>query len=87
MSCCVEYRRTYLAALVGVMAGGKSALPQDPPQSAPLEEPVVRDCLEMLLSDLESQSGGPEFLSHALQAASLLLSQRSDSRVLPMFLL
>ncbi|XP_076007130.1 tRNA (32-2'-O)-methyltransferase regulator THADA-like [Genypterus blacodes] len=82
LSCCVEYRSTYLAALVRVMAGGESPLLQDPPQSASLEEPVVRDCLEMLLSDLESQSGGPEFLSHALQAASLLLSHSDDMSVI-----
>lgn len=78
----VEYRRTYLAALVAVMAGGDSSLPQHLPQWAPLEEPVLPECLDLLLGDLEDQRGGPEFLSQALCAASLLLSQWSDSRFL-----
>ncbi|XP_074494084.1 tRNA (32-2'-O)-methyltransferase regulator THADA isoform X3 [Sebastes fasciatus] len=73
----VEYRRTFLAALVAVMAGGNSTLPQHLPQSAPLEEPVLPECLDLLLGDLEDQRGGPEFLSQALYAASLLLSQCS----------
>ncbi|XP_040897367.1 thyroid adenoma-associated protein homolog [Toxotes jaculatrix] len=71
----VEYRRTYLAALVAVMAGGDSTLPQHLPQSPPLEEPVLPECLDLLLGDLENQRGGPEFLSQALCAASLLLSR------------
>ncbi|KAM3867515.1 tRNA (32-2'-O)-methyltransferase regulator THADA [Diretmus argenteus] len=76
LSQCVEYRRTYLAALVAVMAaGGDSTLPQHPSQSAPLEGMVLLECLELLLGDLEGQRGGPEFLSQALYAASLLLSQ------------
>uniref|UniRef100_UPI003AAEFBF2 tRNA (32-2'-O)-methyltransferase regulator THADA n=1 Tax=Centroberyx gerrardi TaxID=166262 RepID=UPI003AAEFBF2 len=76
LSRCVEYRRTYLAALVAVMtAGCDSTLPQHPSQPAPLEEPVLLECLELLLGDLEGQRGGPEFLSQALYAASLLLSQ------------
>ncbi|TDH12887.1 hypothetical protein EPR50_G00050690 [Perca flavescens] len=75
----VEYRRTYLAALVAVMAGGDTTLHQHLPQSTPLEEPVLPECLDLLLGDLEDQRGGPEFLSQALYAASLLLSQCSDS--------
>ncbi|GAA6224743.1 thyroid adenoma-associated protein homolog isoform X1 [Lates japonicus] len=75
----VEYRRTYLAALVAVMAGGDYSLPQHLPQWAPPEEPVLPECLDLLLGDLEDQRGGPEFLSQALCAASLLLSQWSDS--------
>ncbi|XP_044051427.1 thyroid adenoma-associated protein homolog isoform X2 [Siniperca chuatsi] len=70
----VEYRRAYLAALVAVMAGGDSTLPHLP-QSAPLEDQVLPECLNLLLGDLEDQRGGPEFLSQALYAASLLLSQ------------
>ncbi|XP_042345011.1 thyroid adenoma-associated protein homolog [Plectropomus leopardus] len=77
----VEYRRTYLSALVAVMAGGDTSLPQHPPQWAPLEEPVLPVCLDLLLRDLEDQRGGPEFLSQALYAASLLLSHSSDSSV------
>uniref|UniRef100_UPI0037E75B27 tRNA (32-2'-O)-methyltransferase regulator THADA n=1 Tax=Semicossyphus pulcher TaxID=241346 RepID=UPI0037E75B27 len=71
----VEYRRTYLAALVAVMAGDYSTSPHNPPQSVPLEEPVLPECLDLLLCDLEDQRGGPEFLSQALCAVSLLLFQ------------
>lgn len=76
----VEYRRTYLAALAAVMARGDSSLPLHLPRSAPLVEPVLPECLDLLLGDLEAQRGGPEFLSQALYAASLLLPQGSDSR-------
>ncbi|KAL6114197.1 uncharacterized protein ACO6RY_05021 [Pungitius sinensis] len=75
----VEYRRTFLAALVAVMAGGDSTLPPHPPHWAPLEEPVRLECLDLLLGDLGDQRGGPEFLSQALYAASLLLSLTSVS--------
>ncbi|XP_040011618.1 thyroid adenoma-associated protein homolog isoform X2 [Xiphias gladius] len=77
----VEYRRTYLAALIEVMTGGDSTLPQHLPQSLPLEEPVLPECLDLLLRDLEDQRGGPEFLSQGLCVASLLLTQWSDSSV------
>ncbi|XP_034452342.1 thyroid adenoma-associated protein homolog isoform X1 [Hippoglossus hippoglossus] len=76
----VEYRRTYLTALVAVMASGaESSLPQHLPQSASLQEPDLSECVDLLLGDLEEQRGGPEFLSQALCAASLLLPQRSGS--------
>ncbi|KAM3611107.1 uncharacterized protein V6R79_013523 [Siganus canaliculatus] len=75
----VEYRRTYLTALAAVMAGGDSALPQRLPPLAPLGEPVLPECLDLLLGDLEHQRGGPEFLSQTLYAASLLLSVWPDS--------
>jgi len=78
----VEYRRTFLTALVTVMAVGECTLPRHVPPSAPLEEPVLLECLDLLLEDLEDQRGGPEFLSQALYAASLLLSQASGSRFL-----
>ncbi|XP_056276061.1 thyroid adenoma-associated protein homolog isoform X3 [Pseudoliparis swirei] len=77
----VEYRRTFLTALVTVMAVGECTLPRHVPPSAPLEEPVLLECLDLLLEDLEDQRGGPEFLSQALYAASLLLSQASGSSV------
>lgn len=80
MSGSVEYRRTFLAALAAVMAGGDCTLPPHPPRWAPLEEPVRLECLDMLLSDVEDQRGGPEFLSLALYAATLLLSLTSVSR-------
>ncbi|CAN9513218.1 unnamed protein product [Ophioblennius macclurei] len=71
----VEYRRLYLQALVTVMTG------TDPTSrnSASLRDPVLPDCLDLLLGDLEDHIGGPEFLSQALHAASLLLSQTPDS--------
>ena len=72
----VEYRRTYLTALAAVMGtdGDSASLPQH------LEEPVLPECLDLLLRDLEDERGGPEFLSQALHVASLLLSQWPDSR-------
>ncbi|KAM8885353.1 tRNA (32-2'-O)-methyltransferase regulator THADA isoform 2-T2 [Spinachia spinachia] len=70
----VEYRRTFLTALVAVMAAGGSTSPPHPPRWAPLEEPARLECLDLLLGDLGDQRGGPEFLSQALYAASLLLS-------------
>lgn len=76
----VEYRRTYLAALAAVTAGGDSTEPQHHPQSAPLEEPVLPQCLNLLLEDLEDQRCGSEFLSQALYATSLLLSKWPDCR-------
>ncbi|KAM4746045.1 tRNA (32-2'-O)-methyltransferase regulator THADA isoform 2-T2 [Anableps anableps] len=70
----MDYRTTYLAALVAVMADGGSALPQPLSDS----EPCLSECLHLLLQDLEAQRGGPEFLSQALHAASLLLSHMSN---------
>nr|XP_061803888.1 tRNA (32-2'-O)-methyltransferase regulator THADA-like [Nerophis lumbriciformis] len=65
-----EYRRAHLAALIEVMARGDSlAAP------FPLEESALRDCLDLLLKDLENKRGGSEFLSQALHGASLLLPQ------------
>uniref|UniRef100_A0A1A8KRP4 Uncharacterized protein n=1 Tax=Nothobranchius kuhntae TaxID=321403 RepID=A0A1A8KRP4_NOTKU len=69
----VEYRTAFLAALVRVMADSDS--PQRPPQS----EPFLAECLDLLLKDLEEQKGGPEFLSQALNASSLLLSRMPNS--------
>ncbi|XP_061527590.1 tRNA (32-2'-O)-methyltransferase regulator THADA isoform X2 [Phycodurus eques] len=72
-----EYRRAHLAALVAVMGRGDS-----PPPPGPLEESVLLECLDMLLRDLEDQRGGSEFLSQALHAASLLLSQCFQNSVI-----
>ncbi|XP_038151490.1 thyroid adenoma-associated protein homolog isoform X1 [Cyprinodon tularosa] len=71
----VDYRTKYLAALVAVMTDGGAALP--PPLSD--TEPCLLECLHLLLQDLEVQKGGPEFLSQALYAASLLFSQLSSN--------
>ncbi|XP_029365595.1 thyroid adenoma-associated protein homolog isoform X2 [Echeneis naucrates] len=82
-----EYRRIYLAALVAVMARGDSTSLLLLPRSAPQGEPAQLECLELLLVDLEEQRGGPEFLSKALCAASLLLSQLTDySQKMPVLL-
>uniref|UniRef100_A0A3B4GEH6 Thyroid adenoma-associated protein homolog n=1 Tax=Pundamilia nyererei TaxID=303518 RepID=A0A3B4GEH6_9CICH len=75
----VEYCRSYLAALVAVMARGDTASSQRVVLLAPLEEPVLLECLDLLLRDLEDQRGGPEFLSQAFSAASLLLSHWPQS--------
>lgn len=74
-----QYRRTYLTALVAVMTRADSTLPH--------HLPVPPECLDMLLGNLEDQQGGPEFLSLALCAASLLLSRWPDSRFLCALLL
>lgn len=68
----VEYRSVYLAALVAAMTRGGSATQ---------EEPVLPECLRLLLQDLEEQRGGSEYLSQALHAASLLLSLWPESRL------
>lgn len=78
----VEYRRTYLAALVAVMAAIDSTSVHHLPQTAPPEEPVPPECIDLLLGNLEGQKGGPEFLAQSLCVASLLLSQWSDYRFL-----
>uniref|UniRef100_A0A3Q4H4T6 Si:ch211-225b11.4 n=1 Tax=Neolamprologus brichardi TaxID=32507 RepID=A0A3Q4H4T6_NEOBR len=70
----VEYCRSYLAALVAVMVRGDTVSSQRVVLLAPLEEPVLLECLDLLLRDVEDQRGGPEFLSQAFSAASLLLS-------------
>uniref|UniRef100_A0A1A7Z6S5 Uncharacterized protein n=1 Tax=Iconisemion striatum TaxID=60296 RepID=A0A1A7Z6S5_9TELE len=71
----VEYRTTFLTALVVAMADSDS--PRQPPQS----EPFLAECLDLLLKDLEEQKGGLEFLSQALNASSLLLSRGPNSRL------
>lgn len=76
MSDSAEYRTAFLTALAVVMAAAPF------PTSSPPEEPFLLECLHLLLTDLEEQKGGPEFLSQALNVASLLLSQWPDSRFL-----
>uniref|UniRef100_A0A8C5ALD0 Thyroid adenoma-associated protein homolog n=1 Tax=Gadus morhua TaxID=8049 RepID=A0A8C5ALD0_GADMO len=71
----VEYRRSYLAALVAGMTPG--AWPSPAPQADPVQEAELQQSLELLLGDLEAQRGGPELLSQALCAASVLLDPTS----------
>lgn len=73
---CVEYRHMYLGALVTVATTRELILPKPT-----LEEPVLLECLELLLVDLEAQRGGPEFLSQALCAISLLLHHCSRTSI------
>ncbi|XP_023821654.1 thyroid adenoma-associated protein homolog [Oryzias latipes] len=70
----VEYRTAYLAALVKVMTAGGS-LPQQPVLSTSHVHQPLLQCLELLFMNLEDQKRGPEFLSQALSAAGLLISQ------------
>uniref|UniRef100_A0A3P8VX30 Si:ch211-225b11.4 n=1 Tax=Cynoglossus semilaevis TaxID=244447 RepID=A0A3P8VX30_CYNSE len=74
----IVYRRTFLTALALVMDEGDSTSIQQPAQTAALQEPVLSECLDLLLRDLEEVGSGPEFLSHVLCAASLLLSKGLD---------
>lgn len=76
----IVYRRTFLTALALVMDEGDSTSIQQPAQTAALQEPVLSECLDLLLRDLEEVGSGPEFLSHVLCAASLLLSKGLESR-------
>lgn len=76
----VEYRKTYLSALAAVLFRGDSSICQHLRQSPPHQEPVLPDCVSLLLGDLEDQRYGSEFLSEALFATGLLLSQWPDSR-------
>ncbi|KAJ8286052.1 hypothetical protein GJAV_G00034000 [Gymnothorax javanicus] len=75
---CVEYRQLYLAALVAVLTPSDPGLPQDgsrPPQGNMVE------CVELLLVALERREGGPELLSQALLAVSLLLSHSCSEKL------
>uniref|UniRef100_A0A8C5G1Z7 Thyroid adenoma-associated protein homolog n=1 Tax=Gouania willdenowi TaxID=441366 RepID=A0A8C5G1Z7_GOUWI len=74
----VADRTTYLSALIEVMTGADSASSHCLFRVSSLDEADL--VLDMLFQDLEVQRGGPEFLSQSLIVASLLLSQRPDSR-------
>lgn len=75
----MEYRTAYLAALVKVMTAGGS-LPQQPVLSTSHVHQPLLQCLELLFMNLEDQKRGPEFLSQALSAAGLLISQCPKAR-------
>ncbi|XP_055079941.1 thyroid adenoma-associated protein homolog [Periophthalmus magnuspinnatus] len=77
LSKCVEYRHSYLKALVTLATSGEILQPQLPLKTT-LKEPVLVECVELLLEDVEAQRGGPEFLSEALGAVSLLLRHCSS---------
>ncbi|XP_072289759.1 tRNA (32-2'-O)-methyltransferase regulator THADA [Eucyclogobius newberryi] len=73
----VDYRHSYLEALVTLATSEEPYLPQLPLKTM-LEEHVLVECVELLLEDVEAQRGGPEFLSQALGAVSLLLHHCSS---------
>ncbi|KAK7934127.1 hypothetical protein WMY93_005023 [Mugilogobius chulae] len=75
---CVEYRLSYLEAFVTQATFESLLLDQLPPKTTP-EQPVLVECVELLLEDVEAQRGGPEFLAQALSAVSLLLRHCSSS--------
>lgn len=77
----VEYRKIYLAALAATASLiGDSSMCQHFRRPPLHEEPVLADCVSVLLGVLEDQRCGSEFLSEALFTTGLLLSQRPDSR-------
>ncbi|KAI4884419.1 hypothetical protein NFI96_026372 [Prochilodus magdalenae] len=78
----VEYRRAYLTALVEVMRPDVVSLKEPGPLLWVLDEAGLKDCVELLLGDLQNNRGGPELLSQALCAVSLLLSQSMDLALL-----
>lgn len=75
----VDYRSLYLAALEAVMTVEDSAATRL--RSAGAEEPLLPECLQLLLEELQQQRGGSEYLSRALCTASLLLSLQPQSRL------
>ncbi|KAK1792285.1 hypothetical protein P4O66_012240, partial [Electrophorus voltai] len=74
----VEFKEAYLTALTEVMTPDGLGRTQPRPPLSGLEEAALQGCLEVLLRDLEGSRGGPQLLSQALNAASLLLSQSTD---------
>ncbi|KAI1900979.1 hypothetical protein AGOR_G00055410 [Albula goreensis] len=66
----IEYRRTYLSALVAVMTPGATVPPLKP---SPSLQSALGESVELLLGVLEHREGGPDLLSQALLAVSLLL--------------
>ncbi|KAK0150982.1 Thyroid adenoma-associated [Merluccius polli] len=82
----VEYRRSYLEALVAAMTTrappSTSSLAPHASQADLVEGAELQQCLELLLGDLEAQRGGPELLSQALCAASVLLANSPQGSAL-----
>ncbi|XP_065106767.2 tRNA (32-2'-O)-methyltransferase regulator THADA isoform X2 [Paramisgurnus dabryanus] len=74
----VEYRRSFLTALVEVMTPDGESPGSSHPSPTGFGETSLQACVEVLFSDLETNQGGPEFISTALCALSVLLSQSTD---------
>ncbi|KAJ7994291.1 hypothetical protein DPEC_G00264360 [Dallia pectoralis] len=79
----VEYSRTYLTALVEVMTPWSDPTLSSKYSPSPPEDSAMLECLELLLGALEGFRGGPEFLSQALCAVSLLLCQSFQTCLFP----
>lgn len=72
----VEYRGAFLTALVEVLTPEEESLGLSRLYFPEFEQMGLQECVELLLTDLESDRGGPALISSALCAVSLLLSQR-----------
>lgn len=72
----VEYRGAFLTALVEAMTPDEESLALPCPCPSGFEETWLLECVEVLFTDLESDRGGPELISTALCAVSLLLCHR-----------
>ncbi|XP_073696191.1 tRNA (32-2'-O)-methyltransferase regulator THADA [Garra rufa] len=78
----VEYRGAFLAALVEVMTPDEESLALPRPCPSGFEETWLQECVEILVTDLESDRGGPVLISTALCAVSLLLCHSVDLSLL-----
>ncbi|XP_067262845.1 tRNA (32-2'-O)-methyltransferase regulator THADA isoform X2 [Chanodichthys erythropterus] len=78
----VEYRGAFLTTLVEVMTPEEESFALPPPCPPRFEETWLKECMEVLFTDLESDRGGPVLISTALCAVSLLLSQSVDLSLL-----
>lgn len=78
----VEYRGAFLSALVEVMTPEEDSLALPRPCPSGFGETWLQECVEVLFTDLESDRGGPELISTALCAVSLLLCHSVDSSLL-----
>ncbi|TRY71307.1 hypothetical protein DNTS_002247 [Danionella cerebrum] len=73
----LNYRIAFFTALVEVMTPEEEGLARSPHLPIKSQEAELQGCVEILLTDLESDRGGPVLISAALCAVSLLLSQSS----------
>ncbi|XP_043096293.1 thyroid adenoma-associated protein homolog isoform X2 [Puntigrus tetrazona] len=78
----MEYRGAFLTALVEVMTPEESSLALPFPCPSGFEETWLEECVEVLFTDLESDTGGPVLISTALSAVSLLLCHSVDLSLL-----
>ncbi|XP_056313525.1 thyroid adenoma-associated protein homolog [Danio aesculapii] len=74
----VEYRAAFLTALVEVLTPEEESLGLSSLCPPEFEQTGLQECVELLLTDLETDRGGPALISTALCAVSLLLFQSAD---------